>query len=106
MELGDEEKEDQNRREYDCRRRREAKKIPDSAAEAKRSKGGEGVLGRDRRRARTPRRRRTTLTVESRHRRRSHAHSRAGAWTAIAAGEEPRVTARVMPVSGGVATGV
>ena len=82
MELEDEEKEDQNRREYDCRRRREAKKIPDSAAEAKRSKGGEGVLGRDRRRARTPRRCRTTLTVESRHRRRSHAHSRAGAWTA------------------------
>ena len=62
--------------------RREAKSSRQRAVEAKRSKGGEGVLGLDHRRARTPRRRRTTLSVESRHRRRSHAHSRAGAWTA------------------------
>ena len=47
------------------------------AAEAKRSKGGEGVLRLDHRRARTPRRCRTTLSVESRHRRRSHASTRA-----------------------------
>ena len=62
--------------------RREAESSRQRAAEAKRSKGGEGVLGLDHRRARTPKRRRTTLSVESRHRRRSHAHSRAGAWTA------------------------
>ena len=62
--------------------RREAKRARQRATKAKRSKGGEGVLGLDRRRDRTPRRRRTTLYVESRHRRRSHAHSRAGAWTA------------------------
>ena len=62
--------------------RREAKSSRQRAAEAKRSKGGEGVLGLDHRRARTPRRRRTTLSVESRHRRRSHAPTRAGAWTA------------------------
>ena len=47
------------------------------AAEAKRSKGGEGVLGMDHRWARTPRWRRTTLSVESRHRRRSHEPTRA-----------------------------
>ena len=43
--------------------RREAKSSKQRAAEAKRSKGGEGVLGLDHRRARTPRRRRTTLNV-------------------------------------------
>ena len=92
--------------------RREAKSSRQRAAEAKRSKGGEGVLGLDHRRARTPRRRRTTLSVESCHRRRSHEPTRALTRTHApargrqAAGEEPRVTARGMLVSGGVATGV
>ena len=90
------------------RRRRQKGQLKLTAA-AKRAKAGEEVLRMDHRRARTPRRRRTTLTVEVRHQRRSHAPTRALTRRRVdgeATGEDTRVTARGMPVSDGVATGV
>ena len=95
--------------EEELKRRRRQTEQQKLTAAAKRAKGGEGVLGMDRRRARAPRRRRTILTVEARHRRRSHAPTRALTRRRVdgeAAGENTRVTARGRSDSGGEATGV
>ena len=90
MELEDEEKEDPNRREYDCRRAARSKKGQTEGGGGKQGQKVEKQCG-------VP-----SPEKEPRAHTRTHALARGRQ----AAGEEPRVTARVMLVAGGVATGV